>query len=107
MSRVARTVELILLADGGAELVNFDVQTADGDPEQLWASDSDEEFQEEFPDLLDENDIEHVLDYLVAHDILTDDEADTAEISAEPLGEPVAAGPGDEEDEDDEDDGAE
>jgi hypothetical protein len=86
-----RALELILTANGGAELVDLDAQ------EQVWASDSDDDFREEFPDFLDENDLEPVFDYLIGEELLTEDEADEAEVSMESLKE----GPGDEDDDDD------
>ena len=91
-----RTLELILTANGGAEVVDLDEE------KQLWASDSDDLFREEFPDFLDENDLEHVFDYLVAHDVLSEEEADEAEVSMESLKE----GNGDEDDDDDDDEEA-
>lgn len=74
-----RTLELILTATGGAEVVDIDTQLS------LWASDSDEEFQEEFSETLDENDIDAVLDWLVNEGVMSDDEADEAEISVESI----------------------
>ena len=74
-----RLLELILNAHGGAELVDIKAQSP------LWASDSDEEFKEEFPDLLDENDAEAVFDYLIEAELLTESEADEAELSIESL----------------------
>lgn len=90
-----RELELILTANGGAELVDLDAE------KQLWASDSDDFFREEFPDFLDENDLEHVFDYLVGAEVMSEEEADEAEVSMESLRE----GPGDDEDDEDEDDG--
>ena len=90
-----RTLELILTANGGAEVVDLDAE------QQLWASDSDDTFREEFPDFLDENDLEHVFDYLIEHDVLSEEEADEAEVSMESLRE---AGPGDEDDDEEDDD---
>jgi hypothetical protein len=86
-----RDTQLCLLRAGGAELVDVDSD------EVLWASDSDEDFQEEFPELLDENDIEHLLDYLEEHEILTSREVECCDVIGEPL-DP------DDEDEDDDDD---
>ena len=81
--------EFTLLSNGGAELTRSGVQ--------IWASDSDDDFAEEFGDeFLDENDTEAVLEYLVEAGHLTDDDADNAEVFTE-TAEPV--GPGDEEDE--------
>lgn len=88
-----RTLELILTANGGAEVVDLDEE------KQLWASDSDDRFREEFPDFLDENDLEHVFDYLVEHNVITEEEADEAEVSMESLKE----GNGDEDDDEEDD----
>jgi len=79
MSR-PRALELLLTADGGAELLDLE-----HDERVLWASRDDEEFAEEFPELLDENDAEAVFAYLVECDWLTDEEADDAEFSAEAM----------------------
>jgi hypothetical protein len=92
-----RTLELILTANGGAEVVDLDQE------KQLWASDADDLFREEFPDFLDENDLEHVFDYLVEHDVMSEEEADEAEVSMESLKEKHN---GDEDDEDDDDEEA-
>ena len=76
----ARTLTLVLLSQGGAELL-------DGS-RQLWASDSDEDFQEAFPDELlpsDDETIVSVLDYLVDAGLLSDDEADDAAVQVETL----------------------
>jgi hypothetical protein len=62
--------------------------------EVLWASDSDEDFGEEFPEILDENDVEHLLDYLEGKELLTSRELELCDIITEPL-----------EDEDDDEDG--
>lgn len=90
-----RLLELILTEDGGAELYDVNSEV------QLWASDSDDEFREEFPDILDENDVEHVQDYLVAHEKMTEDEADIMEVSADTLEPETVNGDDDEDDEDD------
>jgi hypothetical protein len=74
-----RDTQLCLLDSGGAELIN--VETDD----VIWASDSDEEFAEEFPDLLDENDIEHLQDYLEEKELVTSRELEVMEIITEPL----------------------
>jgi hypothetical protein len=89
-----RDTQLCLLKAGGAELV--DVET----DEVIWASDSDEEFAEEFPEILDENDIEHLQDYLEEHEHVTSRELEVMEIITEPLD----CGPGDDDDEFDDDD---
>ena len=79
MSRI--THELILTATGGAELIAHQPSGST----TLWASDADEDFKEEFPDLLDENDANGVFDYLVEEGHLSDDEADAAELSIEQI----------------------
>lgn len=89
-----RDTQLCLLTSGGAELVDVDTD------ETLWASDSDEDFAEEFPDILDENDTEHLLDYLEEKELLNSRELEVCEIIIEPL----EGEPGDADDEDDEDD---
>lgn len=86
-----RDTQLVLLREGGAELI--DAETED----TIWASDSDQDFQEEFPELLDENDTEHLLDYLEQKEILTDRELEICDIMVEPL---------EDTDDDDSDDGA-
>jgi hypothetical protein len=91
-----RDLQLTLLANGGAELLDMD---APDDAEPVWASDSDEDFAEEFPEILDENDLEHVQDYLEEKEICTPRELEVMEIINEPL-----AGPGDPDDDDDCDD---
>lgn len=93
-----RDTQLTLLADGGAELIDLEDETT------LWASDTDEDFAEEFPDILDENDVEHLLDYLEEREELklTPRELEVMEIITEPLeGEDD---PDDDDDEDDDDD---
>jgi hypothetical protein len=89
-----RDTQLCLLTSGGAELVDVDTD------ETLWASDSDEDFAEEFPDILDENDTEHLLDYLEEKEVLNSRELEVCEIIIEPL----EGESGDADDEDDEDD---
>lgn len=85
-----RDTQLCLLASGGAELVDVDTDVV------LWASDSDEDFAEEFPDILDENDIEHLQDYIEEKLDLSPRELEVMEIINEPLDDP-------DDDEDDED----
>src|ERR1700730_5059585 len=91
-----RTLELILTANGGAGEDDVD------EGKQLWEADAPDLVREEFPDFLDENDLEHVFDSLVAHDVLSEEEADEAEVSMESLKE----GNGDEDDDDDDDEEA-
>jgi hypothetical protein len=88
-----RDTQLCLLTSGGAELVDVDSDDV------LWASDSDEDFGEEFPDILDENDTEHLLDYLEEKQVLNSRELEVCEIIIEPL-----EGESDDPDDDDEDD---
>lgn len=87
-----RELELILNEDGSAELIDF------SDDSTVWASDSDDDFREEFRELLGEGDVEHIQDYLIDHGVITAVEADNMEVSVDE-GED---GPGDEDDEDDE-----
>jgi hypothetical protein len=94
-----RDTQLCLLDSGGAELVNVETD------EVIWASDSDEEFGEEFPELLDENDIEHLQDYLEEKGHLSSRELEVMEIITEPL-EPGDDCDDDEPDDDDEEDDA-
>jgi hypothetical protein len=88
-----RDTQLVLLATGGAELTEVESDTV------IWASDSDEDFAEEFPDILDENDIEHLQDYLEEKKLLTPRELEVMEIMTEPLG----SDEDEDEDDDDED----
>jgi hypothetical protein len=91
-----RDLQLCLLAEGGAEVVDVETELT------VWASDSDEEFGEEFPELLDENDVEHLLDYLEEKEVVTTRELEAMEIMAEPL-ETIDGAPCDDDDDDDED----
>lgn len=86
-----RDLQLCLLAAGGAEVVDVETDVT------LWASDTDEDFAEEFPELVDENDVEHLQDYLEEKGICTDRELEAMDVIAEPL-------EGDPDDEDDDDD---
>lgn len=61
------------------------------DGEIVWASDDDEEFQEVHDDVLDENDKQSVLEYLIEEDILTEEEAQSASIEVEENGEAQGA----------------
>ncbi|MGH7144768.1 MAG: hypothetical protein ACREJ2_11670 [Planctomycetota bacterium] len=76
MSAGAHT--LLLRANGTAELLD-----ARGD--SLWASDSDEEFQDQWAGsmFLNESDVIEILDYLVAEGELTEREADACVIDEE------------------------
>lgn len=91
-----RDTQLCLLKNGGAELVDVDTD------QTLWASDSDEDFAEEFPDILDENDTEHLLDYLEEKQVLNSRELEVCEIMIEPLEGGLADLDDDDDDEDDE-----
>ena len=77
MSKGAEALELVLLADGGAEVLEGE--------SVIWSSRDDDEFPEEFPELLDENDLEGLLDYLVEQGYLSEAEADEAICSSENL----------------------
>jgi hypothetical protein len=92
-----RDTQLCLLQSGGADLVDVETDTV------IWASDSDEEFGEEFPELLDENDIEHLQDYLEEKAVVTSRELEVMEIITEPL-ESESDDDGDDDDRDDGDD---
>jgi hypothetical protein len=81
MARV-RNLELILTANGGAELIELD---ANEDEAQVWASDSDDDFREGFPDFLNEHDAGDVLEYLVDTGMMSEEEADECELSQESL----------------------
>jgi hypothetical protein len=70
---------LILRANGTAEL-------EDARGRQIWASDADEEFKDEVSaEFLNEEDVVSILDFLVASDLLTDEEADACVIEEESL----------------------
>lgn len=70
MARRKLPLELILRAHGTCELLNADNDT-------LWASDADEDFKEDFNDeFLNEEDIAEILEFLVYHEMLSDEEAD-------------------------------
>ena len=85
---------LTLLAGGGAEV------TRDG--VQVWASDTDDEFADEFgEEFLDENDFDGVLTYLEDQGIVSKDQADNMECVVESM---ELVGPGDDEDDDEDDD---
>src|SRR5712672_690188 len=62
-------LELVLTAHGTAELVN-------NQEEILWASDDDDDFKEEFPDFLGEDDFDEVLEFLHEAQVITDKEYD-------------------------------
>lgn len=93
-----RDLQLCLLRAGGAEVVDVDTDVT------LWASDTDEDFAEEFPELLDENDVEHLLDYLEEKCGFTERELEVMDIITEPLEGEDDTDELDFEDDDDEDD---
>jgi hypothetical protein len=69
MAKRSTPLELILRAHGPCELLNSRDET-------LWASDSDDDFREEFNDeFLREEDIGDILEYLVDAELISDDEA--------------------------------
>jgi hypothetical protein len=90
--------ELVLRAHGPAELL-------DSDDNQLWSSDSDDDFRDEFSDeFLQEEDIPDILDYLADHGYLNEEEfaalsSDRWDCSVETL--ESSAGGGDLTDDDD------
>lgn len=56
------------------------------DGEQMWSSDDDDDFIEEFGDAFhDPDDAEEIIEYLVDCDIITQDEADDLEVESESL----------------------
>lgn len=93
-----RDLQLCLLRAGGAEVVDVDTDVT------LWASDTDEDFAEEFPELLDENDVEHLLDYVEEKCGFTERELEVMDIITEPLEGEDDTDELDFEDDDDEDD---
>ena len=70
--------KLLLRANGTAELL-------DHRDTQLWASDADEDFQDDWAGsmFLNESDVADILDYLVGHGELTEREADQCVIEEE------------------------
>jgi hypothetical protein len=100
MGKKKYPLELILRAHGPAELV-------DADEVQIWASDADEDFRDEFPDeFLSEDDAPDILDYLKDANILNAEEygklcSDSWDVTIETL-QNAAEGP-----DDDGDDGEE
>lgn len=82
--------------EGTAELLS--------DGETLWSSDSDPDLLDELgTDALRDDDLGDVLDYLVAQNYLTDEQADDCIIDSDEDDD----GPGDEDDDDDDSEGAE
>lgn len=85
-------MKLILLEAGGAQLTN------DNELDVLWASDNDQAFRDEFGDeLLTEDDVTEIFEYLVEKNILDDEDVENVEIFAEGIAD-------DEDEEDDVDD---
>ena len=79
-------LELILRPHGTAELVNKHDET-------LWASDTDDDFKEEFSEFLTEDDLDDVLDFLEGSEIISLHEAECFasgewEVTIESLDEP-------------------
>lgn len=70
--------QLLLRANGTAELL-------DDRGDQVWASDSDEDFQDEWAGsmFLNESDVADILEYLIVHGELTERQADLCEIEEE------------------------
>jgi hypothetical protein len=108
MAKRSYPLELILRAHGPAELVNSDEET-------LWASDSDDDFREEFNnEFLQEEDIGDILEFLLDNEIISQKEFEhfadenwdaTIETIDNEDATPVRDDPGDDDDggEDDED----
>jgi hypothetical protein len=102
MAKRSYPLELILRSHGPAELVNSDEET-------LWASDSDEDFREEFADeFLQEEDIEDILNFLCDAQIISEKEfkmfaSEEWSVEIETL-ENSVKGPGDDEDDEEDDD---
>ena len=69
MARRIHPLELILRPHGTAELVN-------ARKEVLWASDSDDDFKEDFDDFLDDDDFDDVLDWIENHSLISGEEYD-------------------------------
>jgi hypothetical protein len=101
MAKRTYPLELVLRAHGPAELLNADEDT-------LWASDSDDDFREEFNnEFLEEEDIGDILEFLLETDVINDKEFDhfaneNWACNIETL-ENEVKGPDDDEDDDDED----
>jgi hypothetical protein len=98
----------LILNESGAELID------NGSGAQVWASDSDDNFREDFPDFIDTGspeEVADVLDYLVDQGLITEDEADETDIlvaedgpgDEDGNGDDDEDGPGDEDDDEDED----
>jgi hypothetical protein len=98
------TLELIFKHSGGVELRSV---TGEGKLDLIkWASDSDQDFMDEFGNeiMSADDDAEHVMDYLEDNDIITEAQAEALEIYDESLdGSEVDPGDDDDGDEDDDD----
>jgi nicotinic acid phosphoribosyltransferase len=70
---VSRATQLNLTETGGAELLDAEGST-------LWASDTDEDFRDEFLDFLQESDVPAVIDYLLDGEIIDEYEAEALEV---------------------------
>jgi hypothetical protein len=93
MVEVETVMVLVFLAGGQCVL--------EEDGEQVWASDDDEQFRDEFGnEFLDADDAEEIIGYLVDEGVIDEDEADELENNVEV----EALEEGDEDDEDDEGD---
>ena len=68
-----RPVALNLTETGGAELLDAAGNT-------VWASSSDEEFAEYFPEFLNERDLEDLGEYLLEEGMLTEEELERLEV---------------------------
>lgn len=106
-------LELVFKHSGGVELRAVTSDAGDLDT-VIWASDSDQDFMDSYGqeifDAKEEGMIEGMLEWLVDHDVIDDDEADDLRIVEESLdGRDIVDGdidPDEEEDDDDYDEGA-
>jgi hypothetical protein len=72
-----RNLELTFTSTGGAEV-------SDGPDDVVWSSDDDDEFRDEFEnEFLNVKDEERVIQWLVDHDIVTEDESEDLEVFEE------------------------
>lgn len=91
-------LELILRPHGTCELVNADAKI-------LWASDTDEDFKEEFPDeFLSEDEFDDILDWLSQNGVVSETEFDHFEDEEWDMTVECLEEAGEEEEEYDEDD---
>lgn len=76
------SLELVFKHGGGVE-VRAPTESDHTDV-LIWASDNDPDFMDEFPnELLNADESEDILEYLVQEEILTEDEADAIEVFSE------------------------